>query len=176
MSLKINLNSFSGELLKYLFAAEQILTDIAAHPSKWGRPLSSKEQSNRSAIYRLIKSGLIEVVDNRGEEYLKLTKLGETEALLLKAKMPKPLPWDGKWRLIIFDIPENFKKERNKLRRLLLANDYWKLQASVYISPNPINREAINYLKETGLISYIRLARIDELDEDRDLRKKFNLK
>jgi DNA-binding transcriptional regulator PaaX len=76
--------------------------------------------------------------------------------------------------MVIFDIPQDASKERDQLRRLLLINDFCKLQASVYISPYPINREAIDYLKETGLIKYIRFARIDELDEDKDLKKKFN--
>jgi CRISPR-associated endonuclease Cas2 len=77
--------------------------------------------------------------------------------------------------MVIFDIPENASRERDQLRRLLLLNDFKKLQASVYISPYQINREAINYLKETGLIKYIRFARVDELDDDKDLKKKFNL-
>ena len=89
--------------------------------------------------------------------------------------MPVKIKWDGKWRMVIFDIPEEASNERDQLRRLLLLNNFCKLQASVYISPHPINREAIDYLKETGLIKYIRFARIDELDDDKDLKKKFDL-
>ncbi|HYV33316.1 MAG TPA: hypothetical protein VE973_00505 [Candidatus Limnocylindria bacterium] len=176
MGLKIKLDSFSGQLLAYLFAGEQILATMASHPSQWARQdINSKRKSNQSAIYRLIKSGLIEIVEKEGREYFKLTKHGETEALILKAKLHKTGKWDGKWRMVIFDIPEISKNERNKLRNLLLLNDFRKLQASVYISPHPINREAIRYLKETGLIEYIRFARIDELDDDRDIKKKFGL-
>ena len=54
-------------------------------------------------------------------------------------------------------------------------NGFYKLQASVFVSPHPLNREAIKYLKETGLYSYVRILRVDEADDDRDLRKKFGL-
>jgi hypothetical protein len=61
------------------------------------------------------------------------------------------------------------------LRALLLKNNYYKLQDSVYINPYPLNREAIKYLKDTGLIEFIRIIRVDELDEDHDLKKRFGL-
>ena len=49
------------------------------------------------------------------------------------------------------------------------------MQASVYVSPYALNREAVEYLKETGLIEYIRIGRLEELDDDADLRKKFKI-
>ena len=95
--------------------------------------------------------------------------------LLIKAKMEKPKVWDGYWRMIIFDIPEDNHKDRDKLRGLLKRNDFVMLQASVFISPYPLNREAIAYLKQTGLKAYIRIIKVSELDDDVDMKKKFNL-
>jgi DNA-binding transcriptional regulator PaaX len=176
MALRIRAGSFAGTFLSYLFAAEDLLIDMIAQPYLWRQPpFNNKWKENRSVIYRLINAGLIEVVEDQGKKYYKLTKTGEMQALVLKTRMPIKTKWDGKWRIIIFDIPEGASNERDQLRRLLLLNNYQKLQASVYISPYPINREAIDYLKETGLIKYIRFARIDELDDDKDLKKKFDL-
>lgn len=106
---------------------------------------------------------------------MELTKKGELELLMARAWLNKPAVWDGKWRVIFFDIPENANTRRDKLRRLLIKNGFIKLQASIYISPYTLNRLAIDYLKNTGLIGYIRIGRLEELDDDRDLRKKFNL-
>jgi hypothetical protein len=176
MALKIRVNSFAGTFLGFLFAAEDLLIEAIAKPYIWRQPpFNNRWKEQRSAIYRLIKSGLIEIVEDDGKKYIKLTKTGEMQALILQSKMPVTSKWDGKWRMIIFDIPQDSSNERDLLRRLLLLNNFCKLQASVYISPDPINREAISYLKETGLIKYIRFARIDELDDDKDLKKKFNL-
>ena len=120
--------------------------------------------------------GAIEFVKKGDRKYLKLTPKGELEVLLAKARSPKPLVWDGKWRVVVFDIPEDFKLERNRFRRLLMINNFKKLQHSVYVSPYPFNREAISYLKETGLIKFIRIMKVEEMDSDKDLKKKFNLK
>jgi hypothetical protein len=39
-----------------------------------------------------------------------------------------------------------------------------------------MNREAIGYLKEAKLMDYIRILRVDEIDDDSDIKQKFNLK
>ncbi|MEK7161155.1 MAG: CRISPR-associated endonuclease Cas2, partial [Patescibacteria group bacterium] len=84
--------------------------------------------------------------------------------------------WDGQWRMVIFDIPEDFREKRDLLRSLLKRNQFIKLQASVFISPYALNREAIEYLNISGLKRYIRIIKIDEIDSDEDLKKRFNLK
>jgi phenylacetic acid degradation operon negative regulatory protein len=105
-----------------------------------------------------------------------LTKKGELEALLAKAYLPVKQPWDGKWRMVMFDILEESKKQRHKLRVLLKAGNFKKLQGSVYINPYPLNREAVDYLKMSGLIKYVRIIKVEEMDDDKDLCKMFNLK
>lgn len=127
-------------------------------------------------IYRLYQRGWIKFEDKNGKRFLKLTKNGQIEALLAKARMPEIVAWDGKWRILFFDIPESTKESRNLLRGLLKRAGFRKLQASAYISPYPLNREAINYLKQTHLIEYIRIAKVEEMDDDKDLRKMFSLK
>lgn len=126
-------------------------------------------------IYRMQKRGALQVSITEGKKFLALTRKGALEALLASAHAEHPKAWDHKWRLIIFDIPEAARHERNKLRALLLQHGFMKLQASVFISPFPLAREAIVYLKNTGLISYIRILRVDEMDYDADLRRKFHL-
>jgi phenylacetic acid degradation operon negative regulatory protein len=128
-----------------------------------------------TAVYRLRKRGLVEVVNKNNGKFLRLTKEGQLETLLAKAKLPGSNKWDGKWRLMMFDIPEGARDKRNRLRGLLKQNNFYKLQASVYINPYPLNREAVNYLKETKLMEYIRILRVDEMDEDEELRKRFGL-
>src|ERR1700682_3536619 len=85
------------------------------------------------ALYRLWKKGWIKYVDKEGERFLKLTRHGEIEALLIKTYFPPQMEWDGKWRMFIFDIPESAKEKRDVLRKLLKKNSFKKLQASVYV-------------------------------------------
>jgi DNA-binding transcriptional regulator PaaX len=141
----------------------------------------AREQVSRKKVYdtyiRIKQKGLVREVRRSGKVYLELTKKGLIETLLAKANFSpsRKNKWDGKWRMVVFDIPEEAKKYRDKLRRLLKINGFKMLQGSVFISPFALNRDAIDYLKETGLIEYIRLARVDELDDDRDLKKSFKL-
>jgi CRISPR-associated endonuclease Cas2 len=127
-------------------------------------------------VWKMQKRGVLKVVKKNGKKFLKITKKGEIQTLLEKAKMSKPQKWDGKWRLVTFDIPEDHRDKRDLLRGLLRKNNFYKLQASVFINPYPLNRAAVAYLKETGLISYIRILRVDEMDDDKFLIKRFKLK
>lgn len=126
--------------------------------------------------YYLAKKGLIRYVDKNNERFVRLTKKGQLEALLAKARLPGTSgKWDGKWRLIMFDIPEESNDKRAFFRSLLKKNQFVRLQQSVYVSPYPLNRDAISYLQETKLIGYIRVLKVEEMDNDKVLRKHFGL-
>ncbi len=129
----------------------------------------------RRTVRDLHKRGLVEILTKHDEKFIELTSRGVLEALLKKAKIKITEKWDGKWRLVMFDIPESSKPKRRLFRVLLLQNGFKKLQASVYISPYPLNRSALDYLRQTGLIGYVRIMRVDDLDDDTDIKKKFNL-
>ena len=127
------------------------------------------------SLYYLEKQGIIKTFSRKNVKYVQLTKKGEIETLLIKARINRQKKWDKHWRMIIFDIPETHRHLRDKLRQLLRRNSFHKLQASVFINPYPLNREAIVYLKESGLIEYIRILKISEIDDDRELKRKFKL-
>lgn len=44
--------------------------------------------------------------------------------------------WDGRWRMVIFDVPEADRKLREKIRRRLFSEHFGCLQQSVWISPS----------------------------------------
>ncbi len=87
--------------------------------------------------------------------FLKLTHKGQLEGLIQKVSVERSEEWDGKWRLVIFDIPESSKEKRSLFRTLLKKNQFVKLQAGVYISPYSFCREAVIYLKESKLINFV---------------------
>lgn len=130
----------------------------------------------KTAVYRLRRQGLVKLAEKNGQRFLEITKKGQLKALVIKAVRRSEAKWDGKWRLIVFDIPEKARIQRRQLRQLLKNNGFYKLQASVFICPYPLNREAISYLKETGLIEFIRILKVEEVDYDKDLKRIFALK
>ncbi|MFA5937055.1 MAG: hypothetical protein WC822_04215 [Candidatus Paceibacterota bacterium] len=50
--------------------------------------------------------------------------------------------------IIIYDIPENLKKERDWFRRQLVKFEYIMIQRSVWVGPSPLPKEFLDYLKE----------------------------
>ncbi len=50
--------------------------------------------------------------------------------------------------LLIYDIPEAKKKERDWFRRHLIKFGYIMIQKSVWVGPSPLPKEFLDYLKE----------------------------
>lgn len=49
--------------------------------------------------------------------------------------------WDGRWRLVLFDIPTAQNSHRTRLRRYLRDKAFGYLQNSVWITPDPLEEE-----------------------------------
>jgi phenylacetic acid degradation operon negative regulatory protein len=47
-------------------------------------------------------------------------------------------PWDGQWRMVVFDLPETKSATRTRLRRFLKDHGFGYLQNSVWITPDPL--------------------------------------
>ena len=50
-------------------------------------------------------------------------------------QIKKPTKWDGKWRIVMFDIPETKTKLRNIIRFHLKKIGFLQIQGSVWIYP-----------------------------------------
>jgi len=54
---------------------------------------------------------------------------------------------DPKNLLLIYDIPESMKKERDWFRRQLVGFGFVIIQKSVWVGPSPLPKEFLEYLK-----------------------------
>ena len=50
--------------------------------------------------------------------------------------------------IVMYDIPDNLKKERDWFRRHLIKFGYKMIQRSVWVGPSPLPKEFLGYLKE----------------------------
>jgi len=84
--------------------------------------------------------------------------------------------WDRKWRLVIFDIPENMKKKRSALRWKLRSLNFYMIQQSVHVLPYKCEEEIsfiCGYLK---ISQYVSLVIAEEIvGHDEQLKKHFGL-
>ena len=89
-------------------------------------------------IHQLEARGFLEATQDpeSGKRLHRLTEAGR--ALVLNRGDPEiawATPWDRKWRLFLFDIPELESSKRRQLTRALTKAGYGCLQNSVWISP-----------------------------------------
>ncbi len=143
----------------------------------FGRKNYSSRYIN-DAITRLRKKGLVVFHKDAGKTKLRLTENGRK---LLESRrksgydFPKPTSWDGKWRVVIFDISEKRRAQRDKLRRELLGIGFIRLQNSVWVYPYDCE-EFIKLLKADYQVGKNVLYIVAErVEYDKPLKTSFNL-
>ena len=74
--------------------------------------------------------------------------------------------WDGFWRIILLDLPENRKSERESLRYLLKKASFVCLKNSAWISLYPFEHLFMNIKKDLGLTTEMMIIVTQFIDEE----------
>jgi phenylacetic acid degradation operon negative regulatory protein len=89
---------------------------------------------------RLIESQTSEGAGDRSAGRLRrITEAGRLHAL--GGRDPEACwrrPWDGRWHLVLYDLPATEGAARNRLRNVIRSHGFGWLQNSVWISPHPL--------------------------------------
>jgi len=130
-------------------------------------------QGSKYAITRSLKglkdSGLIEQVSSPWNDYARLTKEGKKKVHSLELENKTNLvntSWDGLWRIILLDLPEERKNERESLRYLLKKAGFVCLKNSAWISPFPYEHLFTNIKKDLGLTTEMMIITTEHIDEE----------
>ena len=127
------------------------------------------QQKCRATIAYAKKAGYIEMVDKNSQQYYALTKKGNDKLyfqLLHNLKIDKSKKWDGKWRIVIFDIPNKYNRARDFLRDKLRDLQFVQMQKSVYMCPwecfkeIDILRKAFRVQKYVSLITAVDIENV----------------
>ncbi len=161
-------NDFSKKILKIL--SEKPAISISEIPEKVGAKYTDKSgiyAVNRS-IRGLKNAGLIESISSGQNDYAKLTREGKKKAHSVRLESDTALvspSWDGKWRIILLDLPETRKAERESLRYLLKKAGFVCLKNSAWISPYPFEHLFINIKKDLNLTTEMMIIVSNSIDE-----------
>lgn len=113
--------------------------------------------------FRFTKKGI--------KKWQELMRVGEFEAMQIK----RPEKWDGKWRIIIFDIPDRKKKARDALRGRLKMLGFFQMQKSIFIHPYA-SLEQIEAVREFYSIKrHVKIIVTDFLEDGDKLKKYFDI-
>jgi len=106
-----------------------------------------------------------------------LTKLGKKRlrGLTMDELTIKPVPWDGQWRFLTFDIPEKNKGARHIFRAKLKELGFFHFQRSVFLLPHPCQKEIDLITRSLEIEPCVHLITAKRFPGDKVLMKKFHL-
>lgn len=118
-------------------------------------------------IIKEIKEGRYKFTEN-GKSWFKSSLLRHYKELGIK--------WDGKWRIVIFDIPQELHNKRNRFRKKIKSLGFYMIQKSVFAFPYPCEEELARYCNELNISDYINVISAHNLGFiDDEVKKFFNL-
>lgn len=120
------------------------------------------------------EKGYFDISVKNNKSFFRLTPKGKNLVELLKFALGK-IKWDGRWRILIFDIPEREKYKRNFLRRKLHELGFKQLQESVWITPYPLPDSFSDFLIQLRVRPYLYCITVDAINRSDELKKYFNL-
>lgn len=179
--------SFIDKMFDAFWSFMEFNQEVYFHPYRalnkylsGGYSKNYKKQTVYSNLSRFRKKGFIVSKNIDGERWYKFTKLGiselERRRILKNCLLKQKQKWNGKWCILVFDIPEINKKLRDYLRIWLKQMKCKKLQNSVWISPYNISEEIRTVLKMLNLEKYTIFIIAETIENEGKLKKEFNLK
>nr|AQS29999.1 hypothetical protein [uncultured bacterium] len=118
----------------------------------WQKKVGNSNQAGAGRTFKYLCQAkyLLEL----GSDRFQVTDLAKINLLQEIVKTRKP---DGKLRLVIFDIPEKLKRNRNHFRRHLAEMGFKMQQQSVWVSQYPCEDLVSLVVKYHGLGKYVEL-------------------
>jgi len=164
----------AGEIITFPVSEDFFLSRARIRKIASGRGMS--EGQYFSTLQHLKRKGYVKTVD---ENQFLITPKGLRRAKLIKIEHSSwdKKKWNGFWVIVVFDIPEKKRRQRNILRSFLKRKGFFKLQNSVFISPYA-DFEDLNFVRyEFGIEKYVNffIAKSAGIDDDKLLKDHFDL-
>jgi len=186
MGRNVETSKLVDEIIRYGVGGTAIVGSIAlpglAHALK--KPLDElfkhldnreKERQLQKALYYMKAQGYLLGTYQHG---LQLTERARKRILEKDTETSLTIPrrWDGWWRVVIYDIPENRKHSRESLQQKLKLYGFVPLQKSVYITPFPCLEEIEQFAVQRNVDAYITYFEAKNLANATEMIKVFSLK
>src|SRR3989338_2403092 len=132
-------------------------------------------QRFKKGLHNLKQQGYI--VSNKNKTF-KFSKKGK-EWYKINAYKYTPFreeEWDEKWRVVFFDIPEEFYNQRNNFRNYLKKLGFYPLQKSILAIPFKCENDVAEIANRLKIDQYIDIIVADSIgSKEEELKKVFDL-
>lgn len=129
-------------------------------------------------IRRFHKQKLLNLTEKDGKTLIELSDKGKKRLLLYDfEKIELKKRYDGKPRMVMFDIPRKKNSKRDLLRRKLVQLGFVKLQESVFVTPYICEKEInfiINYLGIADHVILLQMGKIEISATNFEFKKMYN--
>src|SRR3990167_3622653 len=181
----LRLGSLSQKLLLLLGAG--VALGFANSPRRYDQVIKALKKEFRGidqralsrSIRRLYEAKLIKYQELKdGSIKIILNKEGKKTLLHYKIDdlaISKPPRWDAKWRVVLFDVPEDQKELRDALRMRFKRLGLIELQKSVFVHPYDCRNEIDFIIEFFDARRYVRFIEALHIDNELHLKKKFSL-
>lgn len=96
-----------------------------------------------------------------GRLRLQLTEAGK-EAYLKKILKSAPCRADGKSTMVVFDVPEHARRERDRLRGFLRSSGFRRLQRSVWTTDKDVSHGLDRLLRAANVAEWVRIFLVED--------------
>ncbi len=173
MSLAIGGVAFAGAIVPGLISS---MADFKGH-----KRYSKKQIQN--VVGSLKKRKLIEIVQEKnGKTKVVLTNKGQKrikEFCFEELKIKKPIRWDKKWRVLVYDIPMKpaiYNRARQALRIKIKEIGFKQIQKSVWVCPYECEDEILFLSESYQVTKFIEIFTVDKMLHGEKLQNKFGLR
>jgi len=165
--------------LGFIFFLGVAAPNAAGHIIKllgWVPDYKNRYRTERT-LSTLENKKLVRFWYKNGKGKFELTYEGKMHLANLKAKSIKlphgPKKWDGKWRMVTFDIPEKLKINRRRFARTLGFLGMYNLEKSIFVYPHECKKEIFQIAELFLVHKYIRYIIAHSIDPDIKIRNNF---
>lgn len=148
------------DLWKIQLRYKGVRVNMFGVPILWEEEKKRNPSSFYTTISRLSKNGFVEIksknwiLTKKGREYFENKNK-------LHLRFYSPFPSNSpKKLLVMFDVPESKKRERDWLRWHLKEFQYIMVQKSVWVGPGPLPKKFADHMKNIGLTKNIKTFKL----------------
>jgi DNA-binding transcriptional regulator PaaX len=84
--------------------------------------------------------------------------------------------WDKKWRIVVYDIPDDYAALRTQVRKVLKRAGFTKLQQSMWVFPHECEELVQLIREESKLSDYMLYGVLERIENEMRLKETFGLK
>lgn len=171
---KILLLLLGGLAFGYSLTPQRQWSVLKTISREWNKLDKKELRRGIDYLYRLdfvekeVKNNIVNIIP---------TKKGRLRILNMRLEniKNKKGKWDGKWRMVAFDIPEKHRSGRDVLRNKLKKIGFCELQKSILLTPYDCEKEIKELVDYFKLDKYVRFGVLESVDNENYFKNVFRL-